>query len=94
MLFFQAIFVCFTSLRMKQELQCNLKSVTQGIHLKTNSKIFENRVVLFEFHLKFWYTNSIGIPARSLLQGRQTSNWSLLLNKKEQLLDGIQIKHL
>ena len=36
----------------------------------------KNRVVLFEFHLKFWYTNSIGIPARSLLKGRQTSNWS------------------
>ena len=31
---------------------------------------FENlihRVVLFEFHLKFWNTDSIGIPARSLL---------------------------
>ena len=29
--------------------------------------------VLFEFHLKFWNTTSIGIPARSLLGGRQTS---------------------
>ena len=27
----------------------------------------KGRVVLFEFHLKFWNTASIGIPARSLL---------------------------
>ena len=26
-----------------------------------------NRDVLFEFHLKFWNTASIGIPVRSLL---------------------------
>ena len=35
-----------------------------------------NRDVLFEFHLKFWNTGSIGIPVRSLLCGRQTSSWS------------------
>ena len=35
-----------------------------------------SRDVLFEFHLKFWNTASIGIPVRSLLKGRQTSNWS------------------
>ena len=29
-----------------------------------------NRDVLFEFHLKFWNTASIGIPVRSLLVGR------------------------
>ena len=40
-----------------------------------------DRIVLFEFNLKFWNTASIGIPVRSL-------------NKKEHLLDGIQIKHL
>ena len=40
------------------------------------------RVVLFEFHLKFWYTDSTGIPARSLLQGRQTSNWSYCSTKR------------
>ena len=34
-----------------------------------------NRDVLFEFHLKFWNTTSIGIPVRSLILGRQTSNW-------------------
>jgi len=28
---------------------------------------FKFRDVLFYFHLKFWNTNSIGIPARSLL---------------------------
>ena len=39
--------------------------------------------VLFVFHLKFWNTASIGIPVRSLL-----------LNKKEQLLNGIKMKHL
>ena len=37
--------------------------------------------VLFEFHLKFCNTASIGIPVRSLLKGRQTSNcramWTL-----------------
>ena len=49
-----------------------------------------DRGVLFEFHLKFWNTASIGFPARSLLIGRQTQ----LLNEKEKLLDGIQIKHL
>ena len=32
------------------------------------------RDVLFEFHLKFWNTASIGIRVRSLLQGRQTSS--------------------
>ena len=49
--------------------------------------ILRPRDILFKFHLKFWNTASIVIPVRSLLQ---TSNWS----KKEQLLDGIQIKHL
>ena len=53
------------------------------------------RGVLFEFHLKFWNNATIGIPPRSLLKGRQTSNWSSCSTiKKEQLLDGIQIKHL
>ena len=28
---------------------------------------FISRVVLFEFHLKFWNTDSVGIPVRSLL---------------------------
>ena len=42
-----------------------------------------SRDVLFEFHLKVWNTASIGIPVRSLL-----------LNKKEQLLNGIKMKHL
>ena len=32
------------------------------------------RGVLFEFHLKFWNTDSIGIPVRSLQLGRQTSD--------------------
>ena len=32
--------------------------------------------VLFEFHLKFGNIASIGIPVKSLLKGRQTSNWS------------------
>ena len=27
------------------------------------------RNVVFEFHLKFWNTGSIGIPVRSLLKG-------------------------
>ena len=39
-------------------------------------EIIRERDVLFEFHLKFWNTASIGIPVRSLLKGRQTSNWS------------------
>ena len=30
-------------------------------------QLFIIRDVLFEFHLKFWNTASIGIPARSLL---------------------------
>ena len=37
------------------------------------------------------------IPVRSLLLGRQTSNWSSLTAQQkgsDQLLDGIQIKHL
>ena len=53
------------------------------------------RDVLFEFHLKFSNTASIGIPVRSLLLGRQTSTYLVQL-KKEQLLklNGIQIKHL
>ena len=53
-----------------------------------------SRDVLFEFHLKFWNTASVGIPVRSLLLDRQTSNWSNCSTKKEQLVDGIQIKHL
>ena len=40
------------------------------------------RGVLFEFHLKFWNTASIGIPAISLLKGRQTSNWNTCSTKK------------
>ena len=35
------------------------------LFLKSN--VILNRVVLFEFHLKFWNTNSICIPVRSLL---------------------------
>jgi len=35
-----------------------------------------SRVILLLVHLKFCNTSSIGIPVRSLLQGRQTSNWS------------------
>ena len=31
-----------------------------------------NRDVLFEFRLKFWNTANMGVPARSLQQGRQT----------------------
>ena len=39
---------------------------TEGIAVKESSKK-ANRDVLFEFHLKFWNTASIGIPDRSLL---------------------------
>ena len=38
-------------------------------------KISTDKDVLFEFHLKFWNTASIGIPVRSLLLGRQTSTY-------------------
>ena len=66
---------------MTQEIDlCNI----HGVHFQ----YWVDRVVLFEFHLKFWYTDSIGIPARSLLQDR------LLTGLTAQLLDGIQIKHL
>ena len=34
------------------------------------------RVIILLDHLKFWNTSCISIPLRSLLQGRQTSNWS------------------
>ena len=62
--------------------------------IKCNSVILRiNRDVLFEFHLKFWNTASIGIPVRSLLKGRQTSKWFSCSTEK-QLLDGVQIKHL
>ena len=40
------------------------------------------RDVLFEFHLKFWDTASIAITIRSLLWGRQTSNWSNCSTKR------------
>ena len=40
------------------------------------------RDVLFEFHLKFWNKASIGIPASSLLKGRQTSIWSNCSTKR------------
>ena len=43
-----------------------------------------DRDVLFEFHLKFWNTASIGIPVRSL--GRQTSNWSYCSTKRNNYL--------
>ena len=33
---------------------------------------FAARDVLFEYHLKFWNTASVGIPVRSLLYIRQT----------------------
>ena len=40
------------------------------------------RAILLLYHLKFWITKSIGIPVKSLL------------NKLEQLIYGIQVKHL
>ena len=40
-----------------------------------NIDIYIYRDVLFEFHLNFFNTASIGIPVRSLLEGRQSSNW-------------------
>ena len=49
------------------------------------------RDVLFEFHLKSRNTASIGIPIRSLLYGRQTSNRT---NCSTKLLNAFQIKHL
>ena len=49
----------------------------------------KHRDVLFEFHLKFWNTVSICIPVRSLLYGRQTSNWTNCSTQKEQLFNGI-----
>ena len=43
-----------------------------SVHSQTLALVFRKqkisaRDVLFEFHLKFWNTASIGIPARSLL---------------------------
>ena len=38
-----------------------------------NTSVLKNRDVLFEFHLKFLNTASIGIPARSLLLTGQTA---------------------
>ena len=64
-------------LNVDQRLQNKIES-----WLKMNNVIrksileFLTRNVLFEFHLKFWNTTSIGIPVRSLLWGWQTSNWS------------------
>ena len=52
------------------------------------------RDVLFVFHLKFWIIARNGIPVQSLLQGSQTSNWSITAKQKDQMLDGIKIKHL
>ena len=37
-----------------------------------------DRLILLLFHFKFWNTTSIGIPVRSPLQGRLTSNWFLM----------------
>ena len=34
------------------------------------------KILLLLENLKFWNTINIGIPARSLQQVRQTSNWS------------------
>ena len=39
----------------------------EGLIFRYNIFLFEISNVLFEFHLKFWNTTSIGIPARSLL---------------------------
>ena len=43
----------------RQTMQC-----VDKCHALFNNK---TRDVLFKFHLKFWNTTSIGIPARSLL---------------------------
>ena len=52
---------------MSQELENILRSCP-GRCCQTNKiRIFESRDVLFEFHLKYWNTASIDIPARSLL---------------------------
>ena len=42
--------------------------INQCTYTQTGERIFSgHRDVLFEFHLKFWNTASIGIPVRSLL---------------------------
>ena len=48
--------------------------------------------VLFEFHLKFWITASFDIPVIEVYY-RVDGLLAGLLNKKEQLHYGIQIKH-
>ena len=52
---------------------CTLRATFIKMYLKANclhsscKKLFIYRDVLFEFHLKFWYIASIGIPVKSLL---------------------------
>ena len=53
---------------------------------------FFNRDVLFEFHLKFWNTACIGVQIVYYKVDRLLTG--LTAKKKEQLLHGIQIKHL
>ena len=53
----------------KNQVQDTLDKILQISYPYIRSGICY-RDVLFEFHLKFWNTASIGIPARSL--GRQT----------------------
>ena len=56
-------------LDFRMRFDVNLKiMISMGNHnvcTELDNKIY--RDVLFEFHLKFWNTTSIGIPVRSLL---------------------------
>ena len=61
------------------------------IEFKKRGKVQYSGVIIFVFHLKFWNTGSIGIPFISLLDRLLIG---LTAHKLEQLLDGIQIKHL
>ena len=52
------------------------------------------RVILLLFHLQFWNTDSIGIPVRSLLQGKLPTGLSAQQIGTTARFDSIQIKHL
>ena len=57
----------------------------------------KSRGVLFEFHLKFWNTNSIGIPVRSNIMykvDRLLTGLTVQQKGTTELLDGILIKQL
>ena len=61
--------LCLLSVKQKDAL----KIITDLMNLRNSDyffplfKPYKIRDVLFEFHLKFWNTASIGIPVRSLL---------------------------